>query len=426
MLQLSAALTLPSPLAVPGTLATPKSALCVAPICFCRPPSFTGTMALCTALALLWLLGQLQPRLPPLRWPGWRALSSGRSWARQWQRTASQTPVASGSEPRSQLLLSLLVLGLAGGAAEQQLGATLCQLSGGSARSSWASWLSGHSARSGSLCNSTAAAAAFVLACAAACVAAHSWRLGRRLASGADTLSCSPTAWQGAWRSAQLGIELLLLALLACEWWRSFATLAAAAVGGGAPVASTAGLAQAAALAFSLLPRPLAASVAQPWVQWWRGGSSGQPSTVLLAAGYVAAEQLLMARPPAAATAHAWVTLAGRRNLAGASFQGQQQPQLSLLTAALVGLPRFGADVVLLPLLPAVHALQRWRSAALATPCLRLCASSAAVAAAQALLLLANRASLGTLQSTAPYAAAQLLLCSLAPLLLLLRSASLR
>ena len=390
-------------------------------------------MALCTALALLWLLGQPLPRLPPLRWPGWRALSSSSGWARQWQRTASQTQVAAGSEPLSQLLLSLLVLGLAGGAAEQQLGATLCQLSGGSARSSWASWVSGHSARSSPLCSSTAAAAAFVLACAAACVAAHPWRLRRRVASGADALSCSPTAWQGAWRSAQLGTELLLLALLACEWWCSFATLAAAAVGGGAPVASAAGLAQVAALAFSLLPRPLAlraaglaASMAQPWVQWWRGGSGGQPSAVLLAAGYVAAQQLLMARRPAAATAHAWVTLAGLRNLAGAGFEGQQQRQLSLLTAALVGLLRFWADAALLPLLPAVRALQRWRSTALATPCLRLCASSATVAAAQALLLLANRACLGTLQSTAPYAAAQLLLCSLAPLLLLLRSASLR
>jgi hypothetical protein len=388
-------------------------------------------------LTLLWLLGQLPLRLPALRFLGRRHSSSGgASWSRGWQHG---TPDGGGSEQLPRLLLSLVVLSLAGGTAERQLGASLCWLSGGSSSISWASWL-GHSARSSSpLCGSTAAAAAFVLAFTSACAAAHAVTVWLRWRQARDSARAQPHSfgvWQTAQHSTQHGIELLLLALLAREWWHSFAALAGAAMGS-TPAGGAATLVQAAGLAFSLLPRPLAlhaaemaASAAQPWVLWWRGGGSRDPSAVLLAAGYVVAQQLLLRqrqRAAPVAAAQAWLSLASRGSCASPNALSRRQPlqlRRSLLTAALIGLLRFLADAALLPALPALRAVQHWRTAALATSASRLLSCAAAVAAAQTLLLLASRASLGTLQSGPSFAAAQLLLCSLGALLLL-RSASL-
>lgn len=381
-------------------------------------------------MTLLWLLCQL-PRLPALRWPG--AVGSRSSWPRWGQPAAPPGQAGGWSEPLLHLLLHLLTLSLAGGAAERQLGAAVCQLTGGS-HSSWAGWL-GHSMRSSPACGSAAAAAALVLAFIAACAAAHvaaALLLQRQGLSGAHPLQRrSLGAWQAAaWRSAQHGIELLLLALLACEWWRSCAVLVAAAAGG-TPGSSTAALAKGAAgLALHWLPRPLVmraaghvASAAQPWLAWWRSGGATAPSPVMLAAGYVAAQLLLQERRAVPPATHGWAAAAASRgNPAGSSSKYQQQlgqRQHSFLTSALTSLLHFIAEAALLPLLPLLHTFRRWRSAAFATPNSRLLTATMAVAAAQTLLLLASRASFGTLPHTPPFAAAQLLLCTLAALLLL-------
>lgn len=396
-----------------------------------------GTVILCSLLALLWLLLQLLPLVHRL---GRHSSSSGSSgsWAGRWQPTGTRSQTGSWSGPLLRLLLDLSVLSLAGGAAERLLGAVLCQLGGHSVRSSWTSWLSGHSTRSSVLCGGTAAAAAFVLAFGAACVAAHAAQallLGRRPYSGTGAQPRSVSAWQAAWCSVEHGIELLLLALLARDWWHSCTAAVAAAAGTGS-AGGAAGLAQAAGLVLSLLPRPLAlraagqlATTAQPWLAWWRGGGNMAPSAVLLVAGHVAAQHLLQARRPQAVAVHAWATTsASRGNLAGSSSQQQLQQlrqRRSLLAAASLSSVHFLSDAALLPLLPALRAAQRWRSAALASPVSRLSTATAAMGAAQTLLLLANRASLGTIQYTLPYATAQLLLCMLAPMLLF-RSAALR
>jgi hypothetical protein len=378
---------------------------------FLRPPP--GTAALCAAMCALWLLWRL---LPPAAAVGWLELASPRgggesgtavnaaSRRRQRLRVAAAPLLAGLSHERlPHLLLNVASLAAAGGEAERQLSAALCQPGSRLGSAPHCEALAAAALAAAFLAASTAAYAA------AALLASRSARVRRR---------CPPLL---GWKGGDPGVVALLLALLAAEARRQLAAAAAAAsqpggIGGGAAAAAAA----AAATAAKLLPRSAvvrALRLAAPaWrllaFSGWQLGPHLVPtpsaSPVLLAAARVAAEQLLLPSGHPAGRGGPPDRLGRRRQPASLAATFAWAPLWALLLPARAALA----------LLSRAARAAGWPPCGLSAPAAALVAAAAATAACQAALLLAEGASLGALAAAPSLALARLLLAALCPLLL--------